>query len=551
MISKKLGRKKSENISSQRNKDIIPFIDIQNVWKKFEHDFILKNINLSIREGETVGILGKSGVGKSVLIQMLRGMDAYAPTQGKVIYNISFCSICLWVDLPSKKDASCPICGNKLISKAVDFWHENLKLREGIKKRIAIMFQRTFALYGYLSPIENIVESLKRFKYSDEEISEKAIEYIKKVNLTHRVLHPAEVLSGGEKQRVVLARQLAINPIFFLADEPTGTLDSVNREIICKLLNDEIRLTHKTMVITSHFPEIIRIFADRAVWLCKGEVAEDRSVEGVVQKFLELVPHVTFDSEILKDNILRVSHVKKYFYSIDRGLVKAVDDVTFSVKRQEILGIVGLSGTGKTTLAKIISGYLEPSEGFVEIRVGDEWLNLNNFRKIGLSRSDYLGFLHQEYSLYPHRTVLENLTDAIGLELPKELGIMKSIQVLKATGFEDDTVETIFQRYPDELSEGERHRIGLAQVLIREPRMLILDEPTGTIDPVTKAEVANSIKRSRKVLEETFIIVSHDLDFIRLTCDRAIAMQDGKIIKTYEKEALGKWTSTTREQIRD
>ena len=538
MVAKlKTELKKPEMPATLKDKAIMPFIEVQNVWKKFEDVFVLKNLNLSMKEGEVLGILGESGAGKSVFMHMLRGMDTYAPTQGKIIYKISLCPNCYWVDLPSKKDFHCPICETKLVFKSVDFWNESDRLREAIKSRIAIMFQRTFALYGYLSPLENIVEALKKAKCPDEEILKKAIEYVEKVNLTHRVLHPAETLSGGEKQRVVLARQLAINPILFLADEPTGTIDPENTEIICKLLADEIKRGSKTMVITSHLPEIVSMFADKVVWLSKGEVVEVGSVEDVVTKFLGLVPSVTVETKVFEEKILKASNIKKYYYSIDRGLVKAVDDVSFYAKRQEILGIVGPSGTGKTTLAKIISGYLEPSEGDLDIKIGNAWVNLYNLPAVGLTRLDYIGFLHQEYSLYPHRTTIDNLTDAIGLGLPTELGVMKSIHVLRGVGFDEEEAKNVLEKYPDELSEGGRHRIGLAQVLIREPRIVVLDEPTGTMDPVTKVEVANSIKRSRIELEETFIIVSHDLDFVDLTCDRALSMKDGKMAGIYKGKA--------------
>jgi len=142
----------------------------------------------------------------------------------------------------------------------------------------------------------------------------------------------------------------------------------------------------------------------------------------------------------------------------------------------------------------------------------------------------YIGVLYQEYDLYPFRDVLDNLTSSIGLELPAELSEHKAVQTLIAAGFSESTSESILAKVPDELSQGERHRVALAQVLIREPNLVILDEPTGTMDPITKKDVSNSILTARAEIGETFMIVSHDLDFVREVCDRAALMRGGKII---------------------
>jgi methyl coenzyme M reductase system subunit A2 len=164
----------------------------------------------------------------------------------------------------------------------------------------------------------------------------------------------------------------------------------------------------------------------------------------------------------------------------------------------------------------------------------------------------YIGLLHQEYDLYPHRTVLDNLTDAIGLEFPKELAMRKAIITLKMAGFSEEKSREILDRLPGHLSEGERHRVALAQVLIREPRIVILDEPTGTMDPLTKVDVKHSIMHARDEMDETFIVVSHDIDFVRDICDRLALMRGGKIIAigktadvlatltTEEREVMGK-----------
>ena len=123
---------------------------------------------------------------------------------------------------------------------------------------------------------------------------------------------------------------------------------------------------------------------------------------------------------------------------------------------------------------------------------------------------------------------------APGLEevpYPGELGERKAILVLKTAGFTEERAHEILDKMPDELSVGEAHRVAMAQILIKEPRIIILDEPTGTMDPVTRVDVTKSMLEAREELGETFLIVSHDMDFVKDVCDRAALMRNGKIIE--------------------
>jgi methyl coenzyme M reductase system, component A2 len=513
------------------------FIEVKNVTKTFNGVDILKNLNMTVNEGTVLGILGRSGSGKSALINMLRGMKDYKPDLGQIIYNIAVCPGCMTVDSLSHVGEPC-FCGNKFEARKVDFWNCDRKLFAAIRRRISIMLQRTFALYEDDTVIDNVIKSIKG--HDENENTYTAIDLIDMVHMSHRITHIARDLSGGEKQRIVLARQMAKEPMIFLADEPTGTLDPKTAELIHQALLEGVKMKGTTMVITSHWPEVMKKLSDYVIWLEKGQILEEGEPEKVVQKFLDQIP-LPENRNIIKTGvpIIKMEGVKKYYFSIERGVVKAVDGIDINVDEGEIFGIVGLSGAGKTTLSRILYGLTDPGSGQIAVKLGDNWIDMTEKGPFGRGRvKPYLGILHQEYSLYPHRNVLGNLTEAISLELPAEFAKMKALYVLKAVGFDENYSQNLLIKYPDQLSGGERHRVALAQVLIKEPNIVILDEPTGTMDPITRVQVTDSIIKAREELNQTFLIISHDMDFVLDVCDRCALMRNGKILKMGDPESI-------------
>jgi methyl coenzyme M reductase system subunit A2 len=331
----------------------------------------------------------------------------------------------------------------------------------------------------------------------------------------------------------VLARQLAKEPFLLFADEPTGTLDPGTAKIVHLMLTEAAKTNNMGMVVTSHFSQVIEDVASRAILLVDGAIAKIGSPKEVIDEFMAGCDDTeVFEHAEAGEKIVVARDLVKRYISVDRGVVKAVNGVSFDVYTKEIFGIIGKSGAGKTTLSRIIAGLIEPTSGEINIKIGDDWVDMT---KPGVEQrgraKEYIGLLHQEYDLYPHRNVLDNLTDAIGLEFPKELAMRKAIVTLKMAGFTEEKSKEILERLPGQLSEGERHRVALAQVLIREPKIVILDEPTGTMDPITKIDVKHSIMHSRDDIDETFIVVSHDMEFVREICDRIALMRGGKIVE--------------------
>jgi methyl coenzyme M reductase system subunit A2 len=527
-----------------------PLVTVDNLCMDFDGNRVLDNISFTISEGEVLGIIGRSGAGKTVLMHLMRGVEQ-PPTSGSVIYHIAACDTCENVGVGSTAGTACPHCKGQMVAMDIDLWDEkNSAMKRRIMRSTAIMFQRTFALYGNDRVIENILHALDDIDYPQDKAISRAADLVDQVRLSHRMMHIARDLSGGEKQRVVLARQLAKEPFLLFADEPTGTLDPQTAHLVHSMLTEAAEQNKMGMVVTSHFSQVIEDVADRAMLLEEGRIVKLGNPPEVIHKFMEgLSESEEYHAPHLGTTILTARDVYKRYISVDRGVIRAVNGVSFDVASKEIFGIIGKSGAGKTTLSRIISGIIEPTSGEMNIQIGDDLVDMT---KPGIENrgraKGYIGLLHQEYDLYPHRTVLDNLTDAIGLEFPKELAMRKAILTLHMAGFTEKKSREILDRYPGQLSEGERHRVALAQVLIREPRMVILDEPTGTMDPLTKIDVKHSILNAREEMEETFIVVSHDMDFVKDICDRLALMRGGKIIEIGKTdEVLSSLTEDERE----
>jgi methyl coenzyme M reductase system, component A2 len=520
-----------------------PFLSVEDISLDLDGKRVLDHVSFRMKEGDILGIIGRSGAGKTVLMHLIRGIEP-PPSSGRILFHVSSCNRCGRVDLRSFAGGSCSSCSGTMVPADIDLWGDSGNgARERLRERTAIMFQRTFGLYGNDRVIENVMRALDDIGYSADDVVSRAADLVDRVRLSHRMMHIARDLSGGEKQRVVLARQLARDPFLLLADEPTGTLDPETAGLVHDLLLAAARTGRMGMIVTSHFTNVIESLADRTILLSEGRMVEEGKSREIISRFMVQPGEIEMPvREAGGKTILSARDVSKKYLSVDRGVVRAVQEVTFDVREGEIFGLVGQSGAGKTTLSRIAGGIIEPTSGELLIRIGDDWVDMT---KPGIENrgraKPYIGFLHQEYDLYPDQTVLDNLTDAIGLQYPRELGIRMAALCLRMAGFGDTAMHDILQKMPGQLSEGERHRVALAQVLIREPRLVILDEPTGTMDPLTKLEVRDSILHAREEMGETFVIVSHDIAFVKEICDRVALMRGGRIVKVGSPgEVLGR-----------
>ena len=545
-------------------------IKVENVSKDYEladgtKVTALKNVSFEVKEGEILGIMGKSGSGKTTLLRALRGVehiDEGSITVGEVSIN---------------QDSS-------------QYYYNKLK------KETAIHLQRSFGIWPD-TVRENVLRKLYARRYFDEgdtnfevaesEFGDEADELLELVSLTHKKDHYASVLSGGEKQRLIMARQLAKQPTALLLDEPaTMACPKTKQEILdaVKKINKELNIT---VIIVSHLPDIQKYLADRVILLEDGEIVDEGSAEDICDKFMEGMDDIVDIENIATDeDVIQVNDIYKRFYLLTGGEVLQIEDINFTVQRENILSIIGPSGAGKTVLLRMLGGLEDPDKGEVLYNVEGEWDDVDIPGMGRMKIRSQLGFMHQEFALSHYATVLNQLATRLGYknqnivkeaqERARRIGLSEELldsfylltdlpevearDRLKKIGLDADILDDLFPRFPEtatkeavadifesldldmdilhrksyELSGGQKVRVMLALILVSRPKFLLLDEPFGDLDPVTLRDVTNALKTISKDYGITIVMISHNTDFIKELSNRAIFMDDGKLIDDSE-----------------
>ncbi|BDC35346.1 ABC-type glutathione transport system [Candidatus Methanoliparum sp. LAM-1] len=518
---------------------------VDNVSKEFSGIFVIKDVSLELKENDTFGFLGRCSSGKSVLMQCIKGVEGYEPTYGSIIYDVSYCPNCYWVDRPSMAGEPCPRCSTKLDFIELDYW-DKLKEQDRVAlslfDRVSLMPQRGFTLYSYVSAKENLIKALESIGYPRDKMDERIFELISGFKLGSCLESIGRDLSGGEKQRIICATSLLKKPLLFLADEPTGTLDFVTAFSVHETMKKFIKREEITFIVTSHWPEAVKMLTDNAALVDDGKITKIGTSDEIYSIFMESIKPIKFERYKGGPPTIICKNLKKWYRGLIEGkmrYIKAVDDVSFDVRKDEILGIVGLSGAGKTSIAHMIIGISNITDGTIKIRIGDDWVDMSVPGPAGRGRvTPFMDILHQEYSLHEGEIVLENLISRIKKEISDEEKTKKAYNVLKMVNFNEEDIDYLLYKYPSELGEGERHKICIACALIKDPMIVILDEPTGTADPITRIDIAKSIRNARNSLKQTYLIISHDIDFIKTVCDRAIYLKNGKIFKTGDPDEV-------------
>lgn len=541
-------------------------IEIENLSKTYKMDNgaeikALDNINLKVESGEILGIIGMSGSGKTTLLRILRGVEPF--DEGDIVLD----------DIKVSHDSN-PYYFTKL------------------KRATAIHLQRSFGLWAETA-LQNVVRKLYGAKYGDESMSDKeyafdefeqeAMELLKLVGLEHKAQHFAPVLSGGEKQRLIMARQLAKKPKVLLLDEPaTMSCPKTKQEIFdaIKNINKELGVT---VVLVSHLPEIHEYLADRLVLMKNGKITDEGSPKEIINEFLEdLEPEEEIKLEASSEEIIKIDDIEKRFFLIKGGSVLDIKAINFTVNKGEIVSLIGPSGAGKTVLLRMIAGLDFPDSGYVQFKTDGEWVDMHEPGIKRMKVRSNMGFMHQEFALTHYSTIKDQIASRLGIKgqevvshakkIAEELGISDQVldvlyqltdlpeaeakARLEKIGLSSEILHELFPSFPDnevkkyakpifealdlsldildrksfELSGGQKVRATLALVLASQPEVLILDEPFGDLDPITLRSVSNSLKRINNEFETTLLMVSHHLDFVEELSTRAILMDDGKFI---------------------
>ena len=545
-------------------------IKVENVSKAYELDdgtkvTALNDVSFEVKEGEIIGIMGKSGSGKTTLLRALRGVEH--------------------ID-----EGSISVGDVKVTSESSQFYYNNLK------KETAIHLQRSFGVWPD-TVRENVLRKLYARRYFDEgdtnfevaesEFGEEADELLELVSLTHKKDHYASVLSGGEKQRLIMARQLAKQPKALLLDEPaTMACPKTKQEILdaVKKINKELNIT---VILVSHLPDVQKYLADRVILLEDGEIVDEGSADEICDKFMEGMDDIVDIQNIATDeDVVEVKDVYKRFYLLTGGEVLQIEDINFKVQKENILSIIGPSGAGKTVLLRMLGGLDDPDKGEVLYKVDEEWADIDIPGMNRMKIRSKLGFMHQEFALTHYATVLNQLATRLGYKnqdiikdaqkRAKQIGLSDELldsfyqltdlpeaeakDRLRQIGLDAEILNDLFPRFPEtatkeavadifdsldldmdilyrksyELSGGQKVRVMLALILISRPKFLLLDEPFGDLDPVTLRDVTNALKTISKNYGITVIMISHNTDFIKELSNRAVFMDDGKIIDDSE-----------------
>jgi methyl coenzyme M reductase system subunit A2 len=522
----------------------------------------LKDVSFSVRQGEILGLVGKSGGGKSTLMKILRGMEGF--DSGRIVIDG------LIVTPESGDDVARAQMAITAIHLQRDFalWTES-----ALKNVVRRVYSRTTG-YEVLPIPENP---------DYDAIFEEAMYYLKLVGLEKKALHLATILSGGEKQRLLIARQLAKKPKILLLDEPaTMACPATKQEVLdaIKNVNKELGLT---IIVVSHLTEVHQYLSERLIWLEKGQIVSQGATNEVLSEFLSGIGSI----EPLPERpdarpIIKVRELYKRNYLVGPGEVLNMENLNFDINEGEITSFIGNSGGGKTTLLKIMQGLKLPSSGAVYYRYGDKWVDMATYSPERMYVRRSLGIMYQEFALYSGETILDQIAYQLGVKgqdvieharkVAKEMGISDKVldiiytltdmseedakAAFESLGLTRAIFKDLFPRFPtteackfadpvfdlmsldrdvmwklpEQLSGGERVRASLAILLAANPKILILDEPFGDIDPITLREVSNALKRINSQYGTTVVLVSHHVDFVKEVSHRAILINNGAII---------------------
>ena len=455
---------------------------------------ILKNINLSIKKGEIYVFAGESGSGKTITaLSIMQLLPKNMKIDGAIIFQ--------------------NIDTTKLSSE---------KLRAIRGDKVSYIFQEPMQSLNPLHTIEKqIVEMVENHQLiHNSEIKKLVLDLLKKVSLPYEKLklYPHQ-LSGGERQRVLIAIAIANSPDLLIADEPITALDRELQEDILNLIKS---LGFTTILISHNLPMVYKI-ADKVSIFKDGQIIESGKIRDVFKN-----PKEEYTKSLLQESnysylksvenskdILKVENI-----SIKYGERAVLKNISFSLKDSESIGIIGRSGSGKSSIAKAIVKLIKVDG------------NIGYFSKepIQMVFQDPFG------SLNPRMLIKDIIGEGLYIQGEKDNGkigrlIIEIVRKVKLS------FETLL-KYPHQLSGGEKQRVSIARALILEPKIVILDEPTSALDRVVQIEVIELLIQLQRDLKLSYIFISHDLEVLKPLTHKLLFLSKGKVEKYGKTEDI-------------
>jgi peptide/nickel transport system ATP-binding protein len=535
----------------------LPLLDIRDLTVEFATRRgtvrAVEHVDIAIAKGETVGIVGESGSGKSVTsYAAMRILDrAGRIADGSVTFT--------GIDVRQASES-------------------DMRALRG--REMSMIFQNPRAALNPIRKVgRQIVDVLRQHAQADaSQLAEKAIEILEQV----RIARPRErfhaypfELSGGMCQRVVIALALACRPQLLIADEPTTGLDVTTQKTVMELIVELTRQRGMSTILITHDLGLAATYCDRIVVMEKGHVVESNAAKAVftapahpyTRKLMRATPRPGASlRELLPEDtaepaaapaapngngayggpLLVVEKlVKEYPRKGSSALGKlfgrspptepetfrAVDGISFTINRGESVGLVGESGCGKSTTSTMIMRLIDQTDGAIVFNGEDIGaIPAKRFARLPLRKRIQMVFQDPTDSLNPRFTAARAIADPI-LRLGDIKGRnavrMRCEELARRVGLPIDLLD----RFPHQLSGGQKARVGIARAIALDPDLVILDEPTAALDVSVQAVVLNLLQELKESLGMSYLFVSHDLNVVRLLCDRVIVMQAGRIVE--------------------
>lgn len=484
----------------------------------------VSRVSFELKHGELLGIVGESGSGKSVTLRAIMGLlPEFADISGSIVLG-----------------------GEQVIGMSAD------ALRELRGRDVSMIFQNPASHLDPLMSIgRQVAEPLIHHNgHSRKAVRSMAIESLREVRIERpeqRADSYPHQLSGGMKQRAMIAAAVACQPRLLLADEPTTALDVTVQARILALLGQLNRDKGLSMILVSHDLAVVAQTCDRILVMKDGQLVEQGTTEAIVnhpshaytRKLLDSQPgrlQVKSRNPASDDTALEVSNLSVRFSLPSSGFplfrkkeeLRAVDGVSLSLACRESLGIVGESGSGKSTLVRAIMGLITPSEGDVRLG-GRSILDKPRSSEPDFRHSMQMVFQNPFDSLNPRFTVREIVAEPLLKHalVPKKLIDGRVDELLRLVEMDSQ----LSDRRPGQLSGGQCQRVGIARALAMEPEILIADEVTSALDVTIQAQIMALLDRLREEVGLSVILISHDLELVRSFCHRVAVFKAGRIVE--------------------